>query len=157
MATPTARGSSWAREEPEPLQRQPRVAMLWASQVQHLAFLTAIAGQYESFKCHFIQRIQKITKVNFLFDLCSFVCFGPHLQHEEVPRPGIEPGPQHWQRQILNLLSHTGTPVWSVFKRTDHNHKWMSTLCIKIRLSMYNSNISSKINEILLNLFFLFF
>lgn len=42
--------------------------------------------------------------------------FWLHPQHAEFPRPGIKPAPQqqleplHWQCQILNLLSHMGTP-----------------------------------------------
>ena len=42
--------------------------------------------------------------------------FFPHLQHMEVPGPGIEPKPQQWpkalqwQCQILNPLHHKRTP-----------------------------------------------
>ena len=59
---------------------------------------------------------------NFCISLCfcsnvilSF--FGcTHPQHAEVPRLGIEPEPQQWQHQILNLLSHQGTPQMSPFQ-----------------------------------------
>ena len=32
------------------------------------------------------------------------------MQHVDIPWPGIESAPQQWQSQILNLLSHQGTP-----------------------------------------------
>ena len=51
----------------------------------------------------------------FLF-VCFFVfcfLFLPHPWYVEVPRPGIESVPQQWRYQVLNLLSHQGTPVWS--------------------------------------------
>ena len=35
--------------------------------------------------------------------------------YAEVPKPGIKPAPQQWQCQILNLLSHEGSPVASFF------------------------------------------
>ena len=44
-----------------------------------------------------------------------------HLQHMEVPRPGIESMSHHrpelpqWQHQILNVLCHKGTPRAVVF------------------------------------------
>ena len=38
-----------------------------------------------------------------------FFFFWSYLQHAEVSRPGIEPAPQLWQYQILNLLYHQGT------------------------------------------------
>ena len=46
--------------------------------------------------------------------VCLFVC--PQSHHMEVPRPGIQPVPQQWpkpkqwQHQVLNPLSHQGTP-----------------------------------------------
>ena len=46
--------------------------------------------------------------------ICSFlgfICFWPHPQHVEVPRPGIESTPQHWQHQILNWLNHQRNPA----------------------------------------------
>ena len=36
--------------------------------------------------------------------------FLPYSWHAEVPRTGIEPVPQQWQCQILNLLHHQRTP-----------------------------------------------
>ena len=44
----------------------------------------------------------------FIFFFLSF--FLLRLQHGKVPEPGIEPMPQQWQCQILNLLSCQGTP-----------------------------------------------
>ena len=47
----------------------------------------------------------------------TFFFFWQHLWHVEVHGPGIKPVPQQqpklllWQRQILNLLGHQGTPV----------------------------------------------
>ena len=41
-------------------------------------------------------------------NLCHFIWLCP--RHVEVPGPGIEPVPQKWPCQILNLLSHQGTP-----------------------------------------------
>ena len=38
--------------------------------------------------------------------------FWPHPWHAQVPRPEIKPPPQQWQCQVLNLLSHQGTPAW---------------------------------------------
>ena len=49
-----------------------------------------------------------------------FFFFWPCPQHVKVLGPGIEPAPhqqpepQKWQHQILNLLSHRGTP-WATF------------------------------------------
>ena len=43
---------------------------------------------------------------------CWLVCW-PCLCHVEVPRPAMEPEPQQGQHQILNPLSHQGTP-WLV-------------------------------------------
>ena len=43
--------------------------------------------------------------------------FWPHVQHVEIPRPGVKPMPQHRpkllqiQCQILNLLHHKRTPM----------------------------------------------
>ena len=50
-----------------------------------------------------------------------YFIFWLHPQHAEVPRPGIEPmpqqwpKPQQWQSQILNTLSHQGTPSLTLF------------------------------------------
>ena len=43
-------------------------------------------------------------------DFFPFFFFWPHPQQGGVPGPGIEPAPQQWQCQILNPLSHQGTP-----------------------------------------------
>ena len=50
-----------------------------------------------------------ISLSSFLSNL-SFWGRGSHQWHAEVPGPGIKPAPQRWQCQILNLLSHQGTP-----------------------------------------------
>ena len=57
-----------------------------------------------------------LTVVSFLLSfLLSFLW--PHLKHVEVPKPGIKSAPQQqpkplqWHSQILNLLSHKGTPL----------------------------------------------
>ena len=44
------------------------------------------------------------------FFLSFFSLFWPHLQHRKVPGPGIrlQPTPQLWKWQILNLLYHSG-------------------------------------------------
>ena len=42
--------------------------------------------------------------------LFFFFFFWSHPRHAEVPGPGIEPMPQQGQHQILNPLSHQGTP-----------------------------------------------
>ena len=84
------------------------------------------------FLAHFTQ--YEILKFHLSFFL-SF--FWPHLQQEEVPRPGIKPVPQQWpeplqwQYQILNPLGHQGTP-WAgtlkeLFQGSDLMHiaKWV--------------------------------
>ena len=51
------------------------------------------------------------------------LCFLPHLQHMEVPGPGMEPTPQwwltpkslQWQCQILKRLCHKRTPAYTGF------------------------------------------
>ena len=51
-----------------------------------------------------------------------FLFFWSGLLHAEVPEPGIRPTPQygpkllHWQWQILNPLSHQGTPKVTFWK-----------------------------------------
>ena len=51
-----------------------------------------------------------------------FFFFLPHLWYAEVTGPGIEPiaqlqpGPQKWQCQILNLLCHQGTLTCFLFR-----------------------------------------
>ena len=48
-------------------------------------------------------------------ELHPFFFFWLHPQYAEVPRPGIKPTPQWWQHQILNLVSHQGTPHCNFF------------------------------------------
>ena len=52
-----------------------------------------------------------IFHMHFIYIYFSYIYFGCGPRHEEVPRPGTEPSPQQWQHQILNLLSHQGTPI----------------------------------------------
>ena len=57
--------------------------------------------------------------------------FWPHLWHMEIPRPGIQPALQQWpelqqwQHQILNLLSHQGTP-WLKHIKKIFNYSWFT-------------------------------
>ena len=70
-----------------------------------------------------------------------FFFFGPCPPYVEVPGPGFEL--QHWQCQILNLLSHQGTSRVIIFVhinlyifillRKDYNVKWG----IKIQITCY--------------------
>ena len=38
-----------------------------------------------------------------------------HPWRVQIPGPGIEPAPQQWHCQILNLLGHQGTPIICIF------------------------------------------
>ena len=55
------------------------------------------------------------------FFLCFFFLFWPHMQHMEVPGPGmkskvkLQSMPQLWQCQILNLLYHSGNSNRFIF------------------------------------------
>ena len=42
--------------------------------------------------------------------------FWPYPCHVEVPRVGIKPKLQQWQHQILNPLSHQGTPLFNFLR-----------------------------------------
>ena len=68
---------------------------------------------YIHFLCLCIINISFSLWLEYLFFLMiSFIClfFCLSLEHAEVSRPVIQPAPQKWQSQILNLLSHQGTP-----------------------------------------------
>ena len=59
----------------------------------------------KSFFCNFSISLKLFPSIkSFFFPLWQ------SLQHGEVPRPGIKPKPQQWKCQILNPLSHKGTP-----------------------------------------------
>lgn len=67
--------------------------------------------------------------------------WGPHPQHAEIPRVGMEPTPPQWQRQIFNLLRHQGTPTVGFFKNTllksrreKNKHQDPSLSCVSVTL-----------------------
>ena len=66
--------------------------------------------------------------------MISFICegfFWPHLQHVEVPVPGIKPTPQlrstpQLQKcQILNSLGHKGTSSYRESKKKKKNWEFL--------------------------------
>lgn len=58
-----------------------------------------------------------------IFCLFLWGSFWPCLWHAEVPGPGMEPEPQQWKHQVLNLLSHLGTPKMLILTNI---HVWSS-------------------------------
>ena len=58
-----------------------------------------------------------------------FLSFCLCLKHTEVPRSGIEPAPQQWQRWILNPLCHQGTPYKHISKCFTHINSYERHYC----------------------------
>ena len=57
--------------------------------------------------------------------LSFFFFFLPTSRHVYGPRPGIEPAPQLWQHQILNLLCHTEASWWVISEAQTGLPTWL--------------------------------
>ena len=77
---------------------------------------------------------------------CATILFWPHLWHVKIPWPGIEPEPQQWQHQNLNLLRHEGT-LYINFGISISSFMKNS---VRILLGIYRSTTIFKIIRILL-------
>ena len=81
-------------------------------------------GEPHALKHTQVENIQKTDDVFFCF--CFYFYFWPCLWHVKVPWPGVKPVPQQWpeplpwQCQILNLVSHQGTPRMWFFRNPWH-------------------------------------
>lgn len=103
------------------LQRKCKILFVkWFVYISYFILLKLLSMLYKQYS-FFIVQIRKVAKGCLCW--CWFLnlfFFPPHSQHEELPRPGMEPSPQQWaepewwQCGVLNPLHHGGIPVSSL-------------------------------------------